>query len=183
MQQIDSSIEIDAPASLVWALLTDFASYKRWNPFIRAVHGKPSTGNELRVILQRQGQVAESTNSLLTRVREPHELRWRQRLLAPGLYTIVHSFRIESLPAGRVRFHQTEQVKGLFASLLGRGTPRATEASFHAMNYALKAHAERMQAGLVAAGHSTVQLGLPVGNPLAITKSNRHDFVASVPAV
>ena len=152
MKQIHSSIEIKAPASVVWAILIDFATYKRWNPYILAILGQPDNGGALRMTLQRNGRAAMSTSCLLTHVREPRELRWRRRHLAPGLYTTEHWFRIESLPGGGVRFHQIEQTKGLFASFLRGGGRRATEESFHAMNHALKARAERLQAGLVAAG-------------------------------
>jgi hypothetical protein len=148
MQQINSSVDIDAPASLVWAILTDFGSYKRWNPFIRAILGKASNGNALRVTYQRQGRTPTSSTSTLTYLREPRELRWSQRRMAPGLYSTELRFRIESLPAGGVRFHQTEQIQGLFASLVNRGSKRATEEGFHAMNHALKARAERMGARL-----------------------------------
>lgn len=154
MKQIHSSIDIKAPASVVWAILTDFAMYKRWNPYIRAILGRPSNGCALTMTLQRNGRGAMSTRSLLTHVREPRELRWRRQHAAPSLYTTEHRFRIESLPAGGVRFHQTEQINGLFASLLGGGSRRATEESFDAMNHALKARAERLQAALVAAGDS-----------------------------
>lgn len=155
MQEIHSNIDINASASLVWAILTDFGSYKRWNPFIRTILGKPSNGNALRVTFQRQGRAPTSTTSTLTYLREPRELRWSQRRLAPGLYTTEHRFRIESLPAGGVRFHQTEQIQGLFASLVGRGSQRATEEGFHAMNHALKSRAERMGARLQEPGEAT----------------------------
>jgi len=146
--QLHASVDIDASASLVWAILTDFASYKRWNPFIRAILGKSSNGNRLRLTLQRHGQPEHSTSSTLIYLREPRELRWRQTRLVPFLFATEHQFRIESLPAGGVRFHLTEQVEGLFASLLGRSRQRATEESFHLMNHALKLRAERMRARL-----------------------------------
>jgi hypothetical protein len=144
MKQIRSSIDIDAPASLVWAILTDFGSYKRWNPFIRAILGKPDHGNALRVTLKRHGRAPLSTSSTLTYLREPRELRWRQKRLAPGFFATEHRFRIESLPAGGVRFHQTEHIQGLFASVIARGRQRATEEAFCVMNHALKARAERV---------------------------------------
>ena len=150
MLQLHASVDIDASASMVWAILTDFASYKRWNPFIRAILGKASNGNRLRLTLQRHGQPAQPTTSTLTYLREPRELRWRQTRLMPFLFATEHRFRIESLPAGGVRFHLTEQVEGLFASLLGRNRQRATEESFHLMNHALKARAERMGARLAS---------------------------------
>lgn len=146
MQQIHSSVDINAPASLVWAVLTDFAAYKRWNPFIRAILGTAGDGNRLRLTLQREGCPPLSTTSTLTFLREPRELRWRQSRMFPALFATEHRFRIESLPAGGVRFHLTEQVNGLLASALGRGSKRATEESFHLMNHALKARAERLEA-------------------------------------
>jgi len=146
LRQIHSSVDIDAPASLVWAVLTDFASYKRWNPFIRAILGTASNGNRLRLTVQREGCPPLSTTSILTYLREPRELRWRQSRMFPALFGTEHRFRIESLPAGGVRFHVTEQVNGLLASLLGRGSKRTTEESFHLMNHALKARAERLEA-------------------------------------
>lgn len=155
MQQIHSSIDINASASLVWAILTDFAAYKRWNPFVRAILGKPGNGNALRLTLHRQGRSPRTASSTLTHVGEPRELWWRQRRLVPGLYATEHRFRIESLPAGGVRFHQTEQIQGLFASFLGRGSQRATAADFHAMNRALKVRAERMGARTPMPGEAT----------------------------
>ena len=155
MLQLHSSIDIDASAPLVWAVLTDFASYKRWNPFIRGILGKPSNGNRLRLTLQRHGQPEHSTTSTLTYLREPHELRWRQARAMPFLFATEHRFRLESLPAGGVRFQLTEQVEGLFASLLGRRSQRATEESFHLMNHALKARAERLGARLAPVADAT----------------------------
>ena len=151
MKQIRSSIDIDAPASLVWAILTDFGSYKRWNPFIRAIFGKPDHGNALQVTLKRHGRAPLSTSSTLTYLREPRELRWRQKRLAPGFFATEHRFRIESLPAGGVRFHQIEQIQGLFASVMARGRQRATEEAFNVMNRALKARAERVGAHFASA--------------------------------
>lgn len=105
--------------------------------------------------LHRQGRSPRTASSTLTHVREPRELRWRQRRLAAGLYATEHRFRIESLPAGGVRFHQTEQIQGLFASLLGRASQRTTEADLQAKNHALKARAERMGARAPMTGEAT----------------------------
>jgi hypothetical protein len=149
--QLHCCVDIDASASMVWAILTDFASYRSWNPFIRAVRGQASNGSRLQLILQKEGQAPLSTTSMLTYLREPRELRWRQKRAVPVLFATEHRFRIESLPAGGVRFHLTEQVQGLFASLLGRGRQRTTEESFHLMNHALKARAERMDGRLATA--------------------------------
>jgi hypothetical protein len=45
MKELHSQIDIDASAERVSELLTDFASYPRWNPFIRHISGAPTTGS------------------------------------------------------------------------------------------------------------------------------------------
>lgn len=35
MKEIYTEIEIDAPASIVWSIITDFEDFTRWNPFIK----------------------------------------------------------------------------------------------------------------------------------------------------
>jgi uncharacterized protein YndB with AHSA1/START domain len=52
MNQLHTEIEIDAPAERVWGVLTDFASYPQWNPFIRSISGEPNIGGRLEVRLE-----------------------------------------------------------------------------------------------------------------------------------
>jgi hypothetical protein len=48
MKEINTEIEINASAEKVWQLLTDFAAYPQWNPFIRSVNGKPEEGDKVK---------------------------------------------------------------------------------------------------------------------------------------
>ena len=68
------------------------------------------------------------------------ELRWRGRLLMPGLFDGEHLFRL-SPSGGGCRLDHSEVFTGLLAGLLG-GTLPATLRGFMAMNEALKARAE-----------------------------------------
>ena len=45
MKEVFSEIDIQAPAERVWQVLTDFASYPEWNPFIRRINGEPKDIN------------------------------------------------------------------------------------------------------------------------------------------
>lgn len=53
--QISTAIEIEAPAERVWQILTDFAAYPAWNPFIRAIEGPIRPGARLTVRIQPSG--------------------------------------------------------------------------------------------------------------------------------
>ena len=54
MKELHSEIEIDASAELIWSILTDFASYSEWNPFVREISGEPKVGERLEVRLEPQ---------------------------------------------------------------------------------------------------------------------------------
>ena len=55
MKQLHTEIEIDASAKRVWELLTDFASYLEWNPYIRSISGLPAPGERLQARLAPPG--------------------------------------------------------------------------------------------------------------------------------
>lgn len=143
MQEVQSHIDIEAPASLVWAILADFGSYRRWNPLIRGVLGHTAAGAEIEIRLRSTAGQDVSIRSTVVRVREPRELRWLERWTMPGLFSSEHRFQIETLPDGGVRFHHGERVRGFMVPLLNRRRRLRGQPGFDAMNTALKQRAER----------------------------------------
>lgn len=152
MHEIQTQIDIKAPASVVWAILTDFSAYKRWNPFIRTVNGAPQIGKPIEVTVQPKGDSPITTWPTLVHLREPRELRWRGGWKVTGLYAEEHRFAIESIDNGNVRFHHTQRAKGMAVPFLRGRLLRTKVPAFHAMNAALKARAERAQAKLATLG-------------------------------
>lgn len=148
MRQVQTYIDIRAPASLVWAILADFGTYRRWNPLIRGVLGRPTTGAEIEVRLRSLQGNDVSIRSKIVRAREPRELRWLDRWTVPGMFSSERRFRIESLPEGGVRFHHGEQVRGLMAPLLTQRRQMRSKSALDAMNTALKQRAERAYANV-----------------------------------
>ncbi len=76
-------------------------------------------------------------------VAEPNrELRWLGRLFMPGLFDGEHSFSIEPLGEGRVRFDQRERFRGVLVPLLSKMLDSDMRSGFEEMNRALKLRAE-----------------------------------------
>ena len=75
-------------------------------------------------------------------VEPDRELRWRGRLLLPGIFDGEHILHIEPLDQARSRFTQAERFSGILVGLFG-STLDKTELGFEEMNAALKARAER----------------------------------------
>jgi hypothetical protein len=142
MKQLYTEIEIDASAKRVWELLTDFASYPEWNPFIRSIGGQPAPGERLRARLEPPGGLAMTFKPKVLTAEPNRELRWLGHLLVPGLFDGEHSFTIEPLEDNRVRFIQREAFKGLLVPLFARSLESNTQRGFEEMNHALKERAE-----------------------------------------
>jgi hypothetical protein len=143
MKELNNEVEINASAERVWHLLTDFARFPEWNPFIQRVSGEPTVGEHLEVTLQPSGTRSTTSRPTVLMAETNRELRWRGRLLMPGLLDIEHIFTIHSLAADRVRFTQREIFTGLFASLSAYRRNADTRRGFREMNLALKKRAEQ----------------------------------------
>jgi uncharacterized protein YndB with AHSA1/START domain len=51
MQTLHASADIDAPAERVWRVVTDFARYPEWNPFIVRAAGEQRVGARLELTI------------------------------------------------------------------------------------------------------------------------------------
>jgi hypothetical protein len=143
MKELRSEIEIQASAELVWQLLTDFASFPRWNPFIRQARGNVLVGERLEVIIQPSGASGMTFRPTILKAEPNQELRWLGHLLVSGLFDGEHIFTIEPLGTNRVRFVQREIFTGLLVPLFARGLDTDTRRGFEEMNQALKVRAEQ----------------------------------------
>lgn len=54
-RELITSIEVNAPANIVWRVLTDFGKYPQWNPFIRSISGAAKQDAKLKIYLQPPG--------------------------------------------------------------------------------------------------------------------------------
>jgi hypothetical protein len=125
-KELFSSTEIDAPAEQVWAILTDFAGFKSWNPFVVDARGHAEVGSQLTLRMQPVG--------------------WLGRFRVPGLFDADHSFVVKPLGASCTALVQREQFSGLLVPFFRRSLDRGTLPAFEAMNAALKDQAEQATA-------------------------------------
>ena len=141
MKQVQSEIEIDAPPSLVWQVLTDFAAFPEWNPFVKHMEGELVVGGHLTIVLK-PGPFAERTVRTQVLCVDPGQsLIWRHPPHIPWLFDVMHGFTLEALPGERTRFVQRAVFRGLFGSLLARKASHE-RCGLEEMNRALKVAAE-----------------------------------------
>ncbi len=147
MHELHTSIDVDAPAETVWAVLTDFDAYPEWNGYTR-IEGEASEGTTLRVSPGPDAARSPTFRPEVQRVVPNRELRWLGHLFVRGLFDGEHRFQIEPLGDDRSRFVQSEQFSGLLVRPILRFVGADTEANFEAVNRALKARAESLASGV-----------------------------------
>jgi hypothetical protein len=146
MRRIETEIIIDAPAAVVWNVLSDFPEYPRWNPFVRRIDGPLRTGATLEVEIQPAGKQAMTFRPTVIAAEPNRELMWRGSLPIPGLFTGRHRFLLEKVDDRRTRFLHSEEFSGLLLPLLWRTLDGPTRRGFEEMNQRLKERAEAVVA-------------------------------------
>jgi len=142
MKELHSELEIDASAERVWGILTDFASYPEWNPYIRRISGEPKVGERLEVRFEPPGSRGITLKPKVLKAEPERELQWLGHLFVAGLFDGEHSLTIQPLGENHVRFLQREAFRGLLVPLFARSLDKGTRRGFEEMNRALKERAE-----------------------------------------
>ena len=144
-KQLHTQIDIHASRERVWEVLTDFAAYPEWNPFITQARGTAQVGEQLTNRMQPVDGRAVTVKPTVLQATPGQQLRWLGRAVAPGIFDAEHTFTIERLGDGQVRLVQQEQFRGLLVPFMARSLDRHTLPAFKQMNQALKRRAEQSQ--------------------------------------
>jgi hypothetical protein len=143
VKEVRTEIEIKSYPESVWKILTDFATYDQWNPFINEIIGLPTEGSKIDISIETPSGKNRKYSPRITKVEEGRELRWFGKSSLPGFLNAEHIFTIEELQPERVRFTQREVFDGLLIRLFGKGLDVDVRQGFQDMNEALKKRAER----------------------------------------
>jgi hypothetical protein len=143
VKEVRSEIEINSYPESVWKILTDFATYDQWNPFINKIIGLPTEGSKIDIYIETPSGKNRKYSPRITKVEEGRELRWFGKSSLPGFLNAEHIFTIEKLQPESVRFIQREVFDGLLTRLFGKGLDTDVMQGLQDMNDALKKRAER----------------------------------------
>lgn len=164
MYNIVTEIDLQTSAARVWAALTDFASYRAWNPVIESIDGNPTEGAQLRVKLRQEALRQPAAGALgalkglafrgwcalhgmrlsvqVTKLLPGRELRWVGALPIRGTFRGEHYFKVTERGDGGVRFTQGEQYAGLFEPAFREVMEAVNRHAMNAVNQALKDYVE-----------------------------------------
>lgn len=143
MKELLSPIQIDASPSRVWQVLTDFAAYPEWNPFVVEADGEAALGARLHIRVKPFGlRAAVPLFCRISVLRPERELRWVGSMLIPGLFSAEHYFKIEPIDERRIRFINGERFNGILVGAMSGVLDDRIGPLYREMNMALKSRAE-----------------------------------------
>lgn len=139
--ELRSEVEIAAPASHVYRVLTDFARYEQWNPYLTAVKGELVVGRTLELEVSLPEGKAYEVDAEVTQVAPNEALRWVGRFWSSALLQLELSFVLGEPRPGVTRVLQGQDFSGILLRFSGRSLTRAARGAVY-MNQALKKRAE-----------------------------------------
>ena len=134
---------VKAPAELVWEILSDFTTWKDWNPVHPRMEGEMRIGTTLTVdLVHGEGQI--TTIQPIVQDWVPYEqLHWRTKRLR-GFVTAIRYLEIESMGPENSTFSNGELFMGPLVRWVSRDERRALRAAYTRMGEAVRDHAEAL---------------------------------------
>ena len=142
-KQIKTEILINASPEKVWAILTDFESYPKWNPFIKSISGKVAVGNKIVARLEPPEASGMTFKPRVLAFDINKQFSWIGHLLMPGLFDGEHHFELIGHGNGTTTFIQSEKFNGILVPLFKKMLDVNTVNGFNQMNQKLKELAEK----------------------------------------
>lgn len=133
---IDDSVEIDAPAAVVWQVLTDFPRYREWNPFCRSAESTLEPGAPIDMRVKLLGPKEKAQREYIRSVEPGTGFSYTMKPMPLGALHSLRSHTLTPLGAERCRYDSHFElagwllpvVTGLMGSALRRGFGEMTAA-------------------------------------------------------
>jgi len=135
--------EIDAPAGVVWEVLTDFARYGEWNPFVIACRStlRPGEPIDLRVKLFAKPQ---EQREWVTEHTPGRSFAYGMKPFPFGALRSERSHLVEPLGEGRARYTSHFELAGWLLPVVQALLGTRLERGFAGMSAAIKDRSEQL---------------------------------------
>ena len=140
-------VEINAPASLVWEVLTDLENYPHWNSFCFSARCGMQI-NDLVEMLTRHPETGETwpVNEYLVACEPELLLSWEQRPVPENKDAARRDQYVEAIDANRCTYFTTDQFLGINADTIMAEHGAWVKKAFDQVARDLKKRAEALQA-------------------------------------
>jgi uncharacterized protein YndB with AHSA1/START domain len=143
--KIDLTRQIDASPEMVWSVITDFACYKEWNPFVIDCDAKLEPGAPISMRV-RLGPREISQVETVSSVVEHMLFEYRMKPIKPFLYS-YRQHHVTSNGMGGTTYRSYFELNGWLSGLTDLSVGKHLRHGFESMTDALKQRSESLASG------------------------------------
>lgn len=140
-------VDIDAPADLVWEVLSDVDRYGEWNSFSPEVRTDFTIGSPAEVVIA-MGRRRVRVSATIRAFDPPRHIAWGGTLAPPRwFFSFVREQHLEAVGTNRCRYHNVEHLAGACGPLIFFFLGGMIRRNYTAVAMELKRRAEAKYAG------------------------------------
>jgi len=140
-------VEIDAPASVVWEVLTDLDKYEEWNSFCFSIRCGMRINDPVEMLVRPPGtDTVVPVNEYLVACEPEQLLSWEQRPVPENKDAARRDQYVEAIDTGRSTYFTTDQFLGVNADTIMAEHGAWVKEAFDQVARDLKQRAEALYA-------------------------------------
>lgn len=144
---LDHVVEIDAPAALVWDVITDLPRYGEWNPFVPECRSTLEPGDPIDMHVRLRGPKPRRQREWIVAHTPGSELSYRMKPVPLGALHSLRSHTVTAPAADRTRYTSHFELDGWLSPLVATLVGADLRRGFTGMTDGIKARAEALRAG------------------------------------
>ncbi len=138
---VEHRIGVQAPAEIVWEVVSEFETWTHWNPLYRKAEGQMKIGTALVLEQHLPGEPPRVIQPVVQDWVPYEQLHWRSTRMG-GFVTAIRYLEIENMGPANSTFSNGELFMGMLLRFVGRDERRKLKAAFAAMGEAVRDRAE-----------------------------------------
>ncbi|MEV5836184.1 SRPBCC domain-containing protein [Nocardia sp. NPDC052112] len=143
---IDATVEIDAPAELVWQVITDLPRYGEWNPFCIECRSTLVPGEPIDMLVALSGPKPRRQREWMVSHTPGTELSYSMKPVPLGALHSLRSHHVTPLGADRTRYESHFELGGWLHPLVVATLGKNLQRGFAGMTEGIQKQAESLRA-------------------------------------
>ncbi|MGW4365235.1 SRPBCC family protein [Nocardia takedensis] len=142
---IDETVYIDAPAEVVWQVLTDLPSYGEWNPFVPRCESTLVPGDPIDMHVALVGSTPRRQREWMRSNIPGRELSYSMKPVPLGALHSLRSHTLTAVSDTRTRYESHFQLDGWLHPVVATALGRHLRRGFDGMTAGVQRRAEALR--------------------------------------
>jgi len=142
---VDTTVYIDAPADVVWQVITDFPRYGEWNPFVAECASTLTPGDPIDMVVNLGGPKPKRQREFIRTHTPGREFSYTMKPVPLGALHSLRSHTISEVSPRRTRYESHFEIAGWLRPVVTTALGKQLSRGFEGMTAAVQRQAETLR--------------------------------------